>query len=176
MIKRGSKYFRTDRANWHIPFLALLFSVLLVSCKDNEPKKVAATGAINSLAIAINDNLWSGEIGDSLRKKFAAPVDGLPQEEPLFTIQQFPVRLFDAYKNSNTNLILIKKEEKTGYRVVHDQHIKPQNLVVISGKSIAEIIAFIDQNGDSLVTLFRETEIKRSQALVRENLLSDEKL
>ncbi len=176
MIKRGSKYFRTDRANWHIPFLALLFSVLLFSCKDNEPKKVAATGAINSLAIAINDNLWSGEIGDSLRKKFAAPVDGLPQEEPLFTIQQFPVRLFDAYKNSNTNLILIKKEEKTGYRVVHDQHMKPQNLVVISGKSIAEIIAFIDQNGDSLVTLFRETEIKRSQALVRENLLSDVKL
>jgi len=162
-------------------YLFLLFSVVismvfLNACKDKEEVKSVPSCEINSLAIAINDQLWSGEIGDSLRKKFAAPVDGLPQEEPLFTIQQFPPRLFDTHKISNTNLILIKKEEKSGYRLVQNLYMNPQNLVVISGKSIPEILRYIEKNGDSLVTLFRETEIKRSQDLISQNLLSDDKI
>lgn len=176
MIKRALKYYKTKRAKWHIPFLALLLSVLLFSCQDKEPKKQAPNSAINSLAIAINDNLWTGEIGDSLRKKFAAPVDGLPQEEPLFTIQQFPIRLFDANKNVNTNLILVKIEEKSSFKMVENKFMKPQNLVMISGKSIPEIIAHIDQKGDSLAAVFRETEIKRNQTLIRKNRLNDKRI
>jgi len=142
-------------------------------CKEQEIVQKEPVLDLNSLGIAINDALWTGEIGDSLRKKFAAPVDGLPQEEPLFTIQQFPVRLFDTYKNSNTNLILIKKEEKNSFKIVHDQYAKPQNLVVISGNSIPEIVSYIDEKGDSLVALFRETEIKRNQALIKKTRLDD---
>ena len=150
--------------------------MLFYSCTEKVEDKPESVCKINSLTIAINDQLWSGEVGDSLRKKFAAPVDGLPQEEPLFTIQQFPVKLFDAHKDSNTNLILIKKEEKSSYRLVHNKYMNPQNLVVISGKSISEIVNFIEQNGDSLIDIFRETEIKRNQALIRKQLFSDEKI
>ena len=157
-------------------FLLVVFLMFFISCKDEESTEIQPSCQINSLAIAINDQLWSGEIGDSLRKKFAAPVHGLSQEEPLFIIQQFPIRLFDTHKSSHTNLILIKKEEKSSYRLVHDRFMNPQNLVIISGKSIGEIINYIEQNGDSLVAIFRETEIKRSQDLIRENLLSDEKI
>lgn len=154
----------------------MLCSMLFYSCTEKVEDKPESVCKINSLTIAINDQLWSGEVGDSLRKKFAAPVDGLPQEEPLFTIQQFPVKLFDAHKDSNTNLILIKKEEKSSYRLVHNKYMNPQNLVVISGKSISEIVNFIEQNGDSLIDIFRETEIKRNQALIRKQLFSDEKI
>lgn len=157
-------------------FLVVIILVFFNSCNDKESTVIQPSCQINSLAIAINDQLWSGEIGDSLRKKFAAPVDGLSQEEPLFIIQQFPIRLFDTHKSAHTNLILIKKEEKSGYRLVHDRFMNPQNLVLISGRSIGEIINYIEQNGDSLVTIFRETEIQRSQDLIRKNLLSDEKI
>lgn len=149
---------------------------ILNSCFENEKLIKEPSCAVNSLAIAINDQLWSGEIGDSLRKKFAAPVYGLQQEEPLFTIQQFPIRLFDANKDSNTNLILIKKEEKSSYKLIQNRYMEPQNLVVISGKSISEILNYIEINGDSLVTVFRETEIKRSQNLIKESVLNDEKI
>lgn len=152
------------------------FFLFLNSCKNDENPKLESSSEINSLAIAINDQLWSGEIGDSLRKKFAAPVDGLPQEEPLFTIKQFPIRLFETYKNSNTNLILIKKEDKSSYKLVHNRFTNPQNLVVISGKSISEILSYIENNGDSLIHIFRNTEIKRSQDLIKENSLSDDKI
>jgi hypothetical protein len=152
------------------------FFVFLNSCKEAETPKPEKYSQINSLAIAINDQLWSGEIGDSLRKKFAAPVDGLPQEEPQFTIQQFPIRLFESNKNSNTNLILIKKDEKSSYSLIQNRFMKPQNLVVITGKSIEQILKHIEEKGDSLVRIFRETEIKRSQDIIRANALSDLKI
>jgi hypothetical protein len=157
-----------------ISLVAFFFT--LDSCNGETQPSPEIKSDINSLAIAIDDQLWSGEIGDSLRKKFAAPVDGLPQEEPLFTIQQFPIRLFDANKTSNTNLILIKKEEETSYKFVQNRYFEPQNLVIISGKSNAEILNFIEENGDSLVNIFRETEIKRNQDLISQNLVSDEKI
>lgn len=154
----------------------VIITLFLNACKKQEDLKPDAPAPINSLAIAISDQLWSGEIGDSLRKKFAAPVDGLQQEEPLFTIRQFPIRLFDANKSSNTNLILIKKEEKTGYKLIKNRYLKPQNLAVISGKSNTEILKYIEETADSLVTIFRETEIRRNQVLIRENLLNDTKI
>lgn len=167
--------FKQQKKAFFLSFL-IICCFILNSCNQKEELIKQPSCAINSLAIAVNDQLWSGEIGDSLRKKFAAPVDGLPQEEPLFTIQQFPIRLFDANKDSNTNLILIKKDEKSSYRLVQNKYMKPQNLVVISGKSIAEIINYIEINGDTLVTLFRETEIKRNQDLIKKSVLNDDKI
>lgn len=170
--------FNLFSGKWKVIFSLVLALVFLsfYSCNKKEDVKIRPTSQINSLAIAINDQLWSGEIGDSLRKKFAAPVDGLPQEEPIFTIQQFPTRLFDTHKISNTNLILIKKEEKSGYQLQHNVFMNPQNLVIVSGKSIPEILNYIEENGDSLVTIFRNTEIKRSQDLIKQDLLNDSKI
>lgn len=177
MSKKVSKSFSLKISrNLGRLFFALTFFLLLNSCKNDENPKIETSSEINSLAIAINDQLWSGEIGDSLRKKFAVPVDGLQQEEPLFTIKQFPLRLFEAYKSSNTNLILIKKEEKNGYKIVQNRFAKPQNLVVISGKSISDILNYIELNSDSLIHIFRKTEIQRSQDLIRENVLNDDKI
>lgn len=45
-----------------------------------------ANGKINTISVIIDDKLWNREIGDSIRNKFASPVIGLPEEEPLFTI------------------------------------------------------------------------------------------
>ena len=66
-----------------IAILTLLV-VSLFSCKESSKEDVQAilsesNGKINNVSIIIDDNLWNGEIGDSIRKKFAAPVDGLPQ-------------------------------------------------------------------------------------------------
>ena len=33
-----------------------------------------SNGKINNVSIIIDDNLWNGEIGDSIRKKFAASI------------------------------------------------------------------------------------------------------
>ena len=78
-------------------FLFLFTSILFLSCNKAHDKNIEKTsGKINTIAVIIDDKLWNGEIGDSIRNKFASPVIGLPQEEPLFTINQFPLRLIES--------------------------------------------------------------------------------
>lgn len=158
--------------------LTLFFVCInLFSCDENKKAVVTqSTGKINSLSIVISDQLWNGEVGDSLRKKFAAPVDGLPQEEPLFTITQLPVKILDGYKTISRNVIIIKKEENNFYKFEKNEFARPQNVVHISGNNVAEIIQHIEKNGDSIVDRFKETEIIKNQEIINKDLLDDKKI
>ena len=132
-----------------------------------------SSGRINSLTIIMNDFLWNGEIGDSIRKKFASPVDGLPQEEPLFTINQYPIKALDGNKTNNRNIIIIKKEEKTSYEFKENEFAKPQNVVHISGATSAEIIKLLQENADNIIKKVRYTEIVANQKSIAKSVLSD---
>jgi hypothetical protein len=91
-------------------FLWLLVSVLATSCqKKQDAVQEDITSKINTISVIIDDQLWNSEVGDSIRNKFASPVLGLPQEEPLFTIKQFPLRLFEGFSTGSRNTIVIKK-------------------------------------------------------------------
>lgn len=156
--------------------LLFLLAIILFSCgkKEDENSPKQAVGKPNSLSIFIDDKLWIGEIGDTLRKKFAAPVDGLPQEEPLFTINQYPLRAFDGYLLKNRNVIIVKKEKKNGFTISENEFAAPQNVVRISGNSTAMILGHIERNAPTIISLFQQTEISETQKAM-EKLLRDGK-
>jgi hypothetical protein len=159
-----------------LPFF--LTSLLFISCaKNNENQLVpSSTGKINALTIIINDQLWNGEVGDSLRKKFASPVDGLPQEEPLFTINQYPSKAIDANKIYSRSLLVVTKDDKSRFRIERDEFAKPQNVVHLAGKTNVEIIEKLEQNFDFIIKKFKKTEILENQKLFNLSLLSDKKI
>lgn len=156
-------------------FLTLL---IVISCSKNKKNLVVttSTGRLNALTIIINDQLWNGEVGDSLRKKFASPVDGLPQEEPLFTINQYPSKAIDGAKIYSRNLLIVSKDEKNQFRISFDEFAKPQNVVHLAGNSNVEIIQKLEQNFDFIIKKFKQTEILETQKIINLSLLSDKKI
>ena len=83
----------------HIMTLVLSL-ILLTSCDDGKEDQVILTdssGNINQLSVIMPNDQWQGEIGEAVRKVLAAPVDGLPQQEPLFTISQMPPQSFSGF-------------------------------------------------------------------------------
>ena len=93
-----------------VHFFLLLTAVFFLSCtnkRDNSTEKT--TGEINTISVLIDDQLWKGEIGDSVRNKFASSVIGLPQEEPQFTINQYPIKFLEGFVVNSRNSIVIKK-------------------------------------------------------------------
>lgn len=153
----------------------LLFFIILFSCQEKKQEAITvnSTGKINSLTVIMNDFLWNGEIGDSIRKKFASPVDGLPQEEPLFTINQYPIKALDGNKTTNRNIIIIKKEEKNFFEFKENEFASRQNVIHISGNNASEIIAHLQQHSDEMIRRIRQTEITANQTNIQKNLLSD---
>jgi hypothetical protein len=128
-------------------FLWLFVFGLLGSCsfkKDKLPEDSVAT--INTIAVIIDDQLWKGEVGDSIRNKFASPVLGLPQEEPLFTINQYPVKLFEGFSTDTRNIIIVKKGTENKFEIKENEFTTPQNAFHISGKTALEIIQILEKN------------------------------
>lgn len=158
-------------------FLLLLFSLLLFSCtkrSDNLPRK--ATGKINTISVIIDDQLWNGEIGDSIRNKFASPVIGLPQEEPLFTINQYPAKLMEGFINNSRTIIVVKKDKKNQFSLKKNQYAFPQNVFHISGKTNTEILELIENNSQKIIQIIKEIEIAETQRIIEQSLLNTQRI
>ena len=88
--------------------LTLIIFVTLISCnKDEKLTLVGSTGRINHVLIVIKNSDWQGEIGDALRDIIAKPIDGLPQEEAQFSINQIAPESFNTFFKRNRNILFV---------------------------------------------------------------------
>jgi hypothetical protein len=148
-------------------FLLLFISNLFLSCtKKHDKETEKTTGKINTISVIIDDQLWNGEVGDSIRNKFAAPVLGLPKEEPLFNINQYPVKLLEGFVTKTRNSVVIKKEAKNSFEVIENEYASPQNVFHISGKTTSSILALIEKNAPEIINKMRQTEIEENQRII----------
>lgn len=158
-------------------FLWLFVSFLACSCTFKEDKLPADTSAaINTISVIIDDQLWNGEVGDSIRNKFASPVLGLPQEEPLFSINQYPVKLFEGFSTDSRNIIIVKKDNENKFEFKHNEFATPQNAFHISGKTSFEIIELLEKNAPEIIKKMRDIEIMRNQKIFKDSLLDTKKI
>lgn len=148
-------------------FILCLLTLAFLSCEDTKKEKQAmlptSSGNINNLQVVIEDDLWEGEVGETIRKNFAATVLGLPQEEPLFSINQLPPSSFDGFTQKHRIFIYLKKGEEKQFRNATDLYAKPQNGIFISANSNQELIALIEEKAEEMIQSFQKTEIKEKQ-------------
>ena len=90
--------------------LVLASIFLFFACEESKDQKKDtrilsdSSGNINQLTVVIDNQMWEGEVGEAIRTRFAAPVDGLPQEEPLFSLSQIPPETFTGFVRNSRML------------------------------------------------------------------------
>ncbi|WP_456315205.1 DUF4837 family protein [Pseudomonas shirazensis] len=152
-------------------FLCLLLSCLFVSCLKNEKQPQPVSGKPNTISIIIDDQLWYGEVGDTIRNKFASPVWGLTQEEPLFTINQYPAKLLEGFVTDSRSIIVVKKATTDKFEIKHSTSL-PHQTFRIYGKSVDDIICSIELNSAQMIKMIRDAEIKKIQQDNSKSLLN----
>ena len=158
-------------------FLWLFVSFFVSSCSFKKEKfPDDSSAAINTIAVIIDDQLWNGEVGDSIRNKFASPVLGLPQEEPLFSINQYPVKLFEGFSTDSRNILIIKKGRENKFELKENEFASPQNAFHISGKTSFEILEILEKNAPDIINKMRTTEILYNQKIIKDSLLDTKKI
>ncbi|MFD1094505.1 DUF4837 family protein [Salegentibacter chungangensis] len=162
-------------------YLVLVFSILLfVSCKESSEKNervlTDSSGNINQLTVVIENSLWEGEVGETIRTNLAAAVDGLPQEEPLFSLSQIPPQTFSGFVRKNRLFLKIEEGDTNEFRVLNEVYARPQKGVVIRGKNEEALIEQINKQSDSIISIYKETELKEKQRRIAKGLKDDKKL
>jgi hypothetical protein len=160
--------------------LFLYFGILFlgVSCSNRNDKNDPTTfSKPNQVTVLIDDPLWNGEVGDTLRNTLAAPFLGLPQEEPVLSLNQYPVKLLEGFTSNSRNIIIIKREDKSQIRFQENEYANPQIVVHISGRSVQELLDSIHQNDSLIIKRIKDSEIKvYQQWLKRDTLMNTAKI
>lgn len=147
-------------------YITLIALITLVSCNNSESKgayKQKSVGNINSLQILITDELWNDSVGEEIRNYFAAPTEGLPQEEPLFSINQMDPSTFSGFIKSNRLFLHVTIGQEDKYTLVADAYAKPQTGAIITAKTKEGLVQLIAENQEEIINAYFNSEIKERQ-------------
>ena len=154
---------------------AFCLLLILTACNDSKTKQVykpQSSGNINNLSVVIDNDLWDASVGETTRSTIGAPLYGLPQEEPQFTLRQIPSSVFSGFVK-NTRLVLkIKKGIAAATKFYKDPYASPQQMVVVSGMTNLEISEQLIANQDKIVKAFKRQEIQEKQRRSRKSLFN----
>jgi len=144
----------------------------LVGCQSNNNNIALSTssGNINNLSVVVDNDLWEGSIGETIRNVIGAPLYGLPQDEPLFTMRQMPTVVFSDFARKNRTVLKIEKGKEADTKFYENSYAKPQKMVVVSGQTNKEIIEQIEINADKIISIYKSEEIKEKQRRISKSL------
>ena len=154
--------------------LFFLSFLVLLSCGNsstsNQKILSSSSGNLNNVSVVIDNDLWEGQIGEAIRNVLAAPLDGLPQDEPLFTLSQIPPVVFSGFAAKNRTVFKVEKGKEASVKIASNVFAKPQKLVLVTGKTDQDIIQQIKDNSEKIIAAFKSEEIKEKQRRINLSL------
>lgn len=160
--------------------LTLFTALFLISCNEGDSKKQRfvsdSSGNINNISVVVDNILWEDNVGEAIRNVLAAPLEGLPQDEPIFSISQMPSQVFSGFTTKNRTVLKIEKGKPASTTIYKDVYAKPQSVIVVSGQTNTEIIDQLNTNSEKIVSAFKNSEIKEKQKRIALSLFDDKPL
>lgn len=150
----------------------LLVFIIFCGCKeDNTNLLPTSSGNLNEISVALSDELWKGQVGNTLKESFSKPIYGLPQREPMFSLRHIPIRIFSGFVTKNRTIIKVQKSKKTQTLVQYNKYATPQLVIQFFGPNAKEIINLIKKDSDSMISLINKLEVNEKQRRIKKSLL-----
>ena len=151
-------------------FVLTALCFVCISCGDtaNSGKRdtsflAESVGRINGLQVVIDNELWNGAVGEKVREHFAALTDGLPQQEPIFSINQIAPSSHEDFARNYRTFLHITLSEKDTIKMKTNSFARPQIGAFITATSEEKLMEIIDENKDRMISAFKTSEIKEKQ-------------
>ena len=149
-----------------------LFIILVFfSCSESKESLLpGSSGNINNISVVINDELWDGAVGEVIRESLSRPIYGLPQIEPVFSLNHIPSKIFSGFVTKSRTILKIDISEKEGLFSFKNSYASPQRIIQITAKTPEKIISIIKENLNSIFSSLYFSEIKEKQRRISKNL------
>ncbi|MEZ7494599.1 DUF4837 family protein [Leeuwenhoekiella aequorea] len=156
--------------------LLALVLFTLIACNDKPEGKIlsSSSGALNTLTVVMPNDLWAGSVGESVREKLAGPVNGLPQVEPMFEINQMPIEAFSGFMRKQRTFLKIEQADVPALEVVSDAYARPQTGIILRGPTEESIINLIKSDSAKIVDTYKAAEVKEKIRRISLSLKEDE--
>ena len=160
--------------------ILVLFLVLVTACKEGEKKqyKPQSLGAINTVAVVMDNALWEGAVGDRIRQYFASPLIGLTWDEPRFSLEHMPPSVFRGTTRHRRAVLFVDKDSVQGAQIRDDLYASPQKMGVFKAPTDSALLEVIDTYAGRVMSEIRTMELEEAQkrflrSLSKETILQD---
>jgi len=79
----------------------------------------------------------------------------------------------EGFMSNSRNIIVVKKEAKSQFRIENNEYANPQVVVHISGETVQEILDTIQNNDSLIINRIKESEIRVLQKHIKQDSLAD---
>lgn len=155
--------------------IALISLFFFIACGDgstsNNKYKQPSVGNINTLQIVTPNRLWKDSVGEVIRSHFAAPTPGLPQDEPLFSMNQMPPDAYSGFTKTYRLFLHVTLGDKDTVAIRKNPYAKPQTGAFITATSEEKLAALIHDNASEILNAFKISEINERQRRTKKSKL-----
>lgn len=149
---------------------AVLCVAMWSACDAPKDKKKVlgdSKGLPYELLLVVDEPLWEGATGDSLRSVVEASVPGLPQNEPMFRMTRVYPRHFTRMYVTMRNVLVVHtdpKVKKVRMGVANNVEARPQVWVTIETPNAQALGEFLSRNRRRITDIFVEAELQQEAA------------
>ncbi len=156
-------------------YIAIASLFFLISCENSGKKDISllpkSVGNLNTLQVITPNELWNGAVGEEIRNYFAAAVDGLPQEEPLFSMNQMPPATYTDFARTYRLYLHINIGKVNKFSIEKDVSAKPQTGAYITATSTEGLIKLLEEHHKEIIAAFHATEITENQRRISVSMM-----
>jgi hypothetical protein len=140
-----------------------VFIIFVTSCKEQKTKLrylPDSNAKINNLTVVMPEKSWAGALGNKTRTLLESPYEGLPFDEPQFTLKYLPPKVFSGFARNSRNILWFVRDSLARFQLSEDMMAQPQTVAKVSGDDDDVQANFLEENIDLFKAILTEKERK----------------
>ena len=134
------------------------FVIFIFSCSKNKHENISLNqsyGNRNEVVLVLDDSLWIGLMGDSIRAKLAQPISDRGYFEPTFDLIQLDPKIFTTKAKSARNIVLFSTDTEHEFLLQKSVYATPQNFFFLRAANSQDLLKMFHKRADSIINVFK---------------------
>lgn len=157
--------------------ILLLAFVSVISCKNTTKGLMPiVTGNSGEVLVLMNQSLWEGAVGDTLKAILQETQIGLPQDEAVFDVVHITHNDFSSMFKTHRSIIdlRVSKSVKNDNVSVKDElYAKTQSFMKIEASTNQGVIQLLHENRNKILAYFLKGEQNRKIKIFKKHLVQE---
>ena len=160
---------------------AVLFVIIIIitSCREQKPKLKYlpdSNANINHLTVVMPEESWLGALGNKTRALLETPYEGLPFNEPQFTLKYLPPKVFTGFARNSRSILWFVRDSLARFQLSEDLMAQPQTVATVTGEDDDVQAYFLEENIDLFKAVLTEKERKEKNRRIKKSPTKDRDL
>ena len=152
---------------------SLFIIALLISCGESKVVLPRSVGTFNKVLVVTEGSIWSGEVGDEMRKSFGELMVGLPQPERTLSVGHVAPNGFNSMMRHDRNILVMEISDKESISKGYNKYASPQTVVYLSAKDKQGLIRMLKKHHKEIIKTFKDSDLKVLQGVFENKKVDD---